>query len=168
MTVSSHPAGEHAGTDPSAPIRHTADSITSDALDELYVRLDAAEQEAEATATAAAHLTILMGKRSEKAERAAKKQRQRANIAESELRVLRSGLRANGADPTQIQNLWAQIRLRNRQWRDAKAVIARVHAALASFDDRGVMRIGGGNLDIPTAGEVLDTVRTALAEPKES
>ena len=45
---------------------------------------------------------------------------QRAEQAELELRVLRSGLRANGADPTQIQNLWAQIRLRNRQWRDAK------------------------------------------------
>lgn len=30
MTVTSSPAGEHAGT------RHTADSITSDALDELY------------------------------------------------------------------------------------------------------------------------------------
>lgn len=34
MTVTSSPAGEHAGT------RHTADSITSDALDELYQRLD--------------------------------------------------------------------------------------------------------------------------------
>jgi hypothetical protein len=44
----------------------------------------------------------------------------RAEQAELELRVLREGLRANGADPTQIQNLWAQIRLRNRQWRDAK------------------------------------------------
>lgn len=47
-----------------------------------------------------------------------------------------------------------------------QATLARVRAALASFDDRGVMRIGGGNLDIPTAGEVLTAVRTALnAQP---
>lgn len=43
-----------------------------------------------------------------------------ANNAATELRVLRAGLRANGADPTQIQNLWAQIRMRNRQWREEK------------------------------------------------
>ncbi|MFD4264060.1 hypothetical protein ACFWR9_42260 [Streptomyces sp. NPDC058534] len=48
----------------------------------------------------------------------------RARIAETELRVLRAGLRANGADPTQIQNLWAQIRLRNRQWREEKQRVA--------------------------------------------
>jgi hypothetical protein len=151
MTVTSSPAGEHAGT------RHTVDTITSDALDELYARLDAAEQETEATATAAAHLTILMGKRSEKAERAAEKQRQRANIAETELRILRTGLRANGADPTQLQNLWAQISLRNRQWRDAKAVIARVRD-LADRWDR----------DAPPPGNrPLTELRTALAEPKE-
>lgn len=44
----------------------------------------------------------------------------RATLAEGDVRTLRAGLRANGADPTQIQNLWAQIRLRNRQWREAK------------------------------------------------
>ncbi|MFJ8144663.1 hypothetical protein ACIQ6R_06260 [Streptomyces sp. NPDC096048] len=55
---------------------------------------------------------------------------QRADIAETELRVLRAGLRANGADPTQIQNLWAQIRLRNRQWRDAKGERDQAQAAL--------------------------------------
>jgi hypothetical protein len=36
VTVSSSPAGEHPGT----PGRHTADSITSDALDELYGEID--------------------------------------------------------------------------------------------------------------------------------
>ncbi|PNG17596.1 hypothetical protein [Streptomyces cahuitamycinicus] len=55
---------------------------------------------------------------------------QRANIFETELRVLRAGLRANGADPTQIQNLWAQIRLRNRQWRDAKRERDQAQAAI--------------------------------------
>ncbi|MFE0808183.1 hypothetical protein ACFW34_11955 [Streptomyces sp. NPDC058848] len=100
--------------------RHTVDSITSDQLDALYERVAKAEHEAEVSVAAAAQLTTLVGKRSEKAEKAAKSQRQRAKIAETELRVLRAGLRANGADPTQIQNLWAQISLRNRQWRDEK------------------------------------------------
>lgn len=98
----------------------TAETITSDQLNALYDRLAEAEQEADDSVAAAARLTTLVGKRSERAERAAEKQRRRADIAETELRVLRSGLRANGADPTQIQNLWAQIRLRNRQWREAE------------------------------------------------
>ncbi|WP_370667063.1 hypothetical protein [Streptomyces sp. IBSBF 2507] len=118
--------------------RHTVDTITSDALDALYDQLDAlyervtaAEHEADTSVAAAAQLTTLVGKRSEKAEKTAKTQRQRAEIAETELRVLRSGLRANGADPTQIQNLWAQIRLRNRQWREEKQRAERAEAALA-------------------------------------
>jgi len=44
----------------------------------------------------------------------------RASLAERELRTLRSGIRALGGDPTQVQNLWAQLRMRNRQWADAK------------------------------------------------
>jgi hypothetical protein len=111
--------------------RYTASTITDDVLDDLYERLRKAEQEADATVTAAAHLTTLVGKRAEKAERAAEKQRRRADIAENELRILRAGLRANGADPTQIQNLWAQIRLRNRQWREAKQRADRAEAAIA-------------------------------------
>ncbi|WP_405960782.1 hypothetical protein OG235_27855 [Streptomyces sp. NBC_00024] len=96
------------------------DDLTSNDLDALYDRLAQAEQEANDSVAAATRLTVLVGKRAEKAEKAAKNQRRRADIAETELRVLRAGLRANGADPTQIQNLWAQIRLRNRQWRDEK------------------------------------------------
>ncbi|CAM5237711.1 hypothetical protein [Streptomyces griseomycini] len=44
----------------------------------------------------------------------------RAKLAEGELRTLRTAVRALGGDPTQVQNLWAQLRLRNRQWADAK------------------------------------------------
>lgn len=44
----------------------------------------------------------------------------RAESAERDLRTLRAGLRAAGGDPTQIQNLWAQLRMRNRQWAEAK------------------------------------------------
>jgi hypothetical protein len=107
-------------TQPAADSRHTVDSITSDALDQLYADLAKAKQDADDAIRAAAHLTTLVGKRSERAEKAAKKQALRAKLAETELRTLRAGLRANGADPTQIQNLWAQISLRNRQWRDEK------------------------------------------------
>ncbi|MFB9558672.1 hypothetical protein [Streptomyces roseoviridis] len=115
------------------PARHTVDTITSDALDQLHARLAAAEQEADEAVAAAAHLTRLVGKRSEKAERNAKRQHLRADLAETELRTLRAGLRANGADPTQIQNLWAQIHLRNRQWREEKQRAERAEAAVATF-----------------------------------
>jgi polyhydroxyalkanoate synthesis regulator phasin len=40
VTVTSSPAGEHAGTNPSAPLRHTVDTLNSDALDELYDEID--------------------------------------------------------------------------------------------------------------------------------
>ncbi|MCJ0875657.1 hypothetical protein [Streptomyces sp. AP-93] len=109
-------------------------------VDRLRKCVEDAEQDAEEAVSAAAHFTRLIGKRSEKAERSAKKQRRRAKIAETELHVLRSGLRASGADPTQIQNLWAQIRLRNRQWREEKqradqagAALNAVHTELAAL-----------------------------------
>lgn len=100
--------------------RLTASTINDEQLDALYERLAKAEQEADASVAAAATLTALVGKRSERAERDAEKQARRAKIFETELRTLRAGLRANGADPTQLQNLWAQISLRNRQWREEK------------------------------------------------
>lgn len=50
---------------------------------------------------------------------------------------------------------------------DAEQRVARVHAALATFEGRGVLAIGATNFDIPTAGEVIAAVRTALDEPKE-
>ncbi|NUO42388.1 MAG: hypothetical protein HOV82_10150 [Streptomyces sp.] len=49
-------------------IRIPLDHLTSDALDALYERLDRAEQETTATATAAAHLTSLVLNRAERAE----------------------------------------------------------------------------------------------------
>ena len=115
--------------------RLTVDQINSDQLDHLYDRVAAAEQEADTSVAAAAHLAALVGKRSDRTEKAAKEQRQRADIAETELRTLRAGLRANGADPTQIQNLWAQISLRNRQWREEKQ-----HAAQTETERDGAYR----------------------------
>ncbi|WP_330349251.1 hypothetical protein [Streptomyces sp. NBC_00582] len=54
--------------------------------------------------------------------------RRRAENAETELRTLRTGIRALGGDPTTIQNLWAQLRLRNRQWRDTKRELEQAQA----------------------------------------
>lgn len=48
---------------------------------------------------------------------------------------------------------------------DAEQRLAAVHDTLAAFADRGVIRIGHTNLDIPTAGEVIDAVRAALDQP---
>ncbi len=45
----------------------------------------------------------------------------RADVAEAELTALRGGLREIDGDPTQVQNLYAQLALRNKQWREAKA-----------------------------------------------
>lgn len=68
----------------------------------------------------------------------------RAEIAETELRTLRSGIRALGGDPTQVQNLWAQLHMRNKQWVEAKRereqhadTIERVGAALDTAKARG-------------------------------
>lgn len=36
MTGPSNPRREHAGTNPPTPVRHTVDTLNSDALDELY------------------------------------------------------------------------------------------------------------------------------------
>lgn len=137
--------------------RYTADTINDDALTALYERVATAEQEAEDSVAAAARLTTLVGKRSERAERDAEKQRRRADIAETELRTLRAGLRANGADPTQLQNLWAQISLRNRQWRETKRELRLTRSML---DEEGG--------DVSLVDEMISTVGAAEAKEREA
>lgn len=143
--------------------RPSIDQLTSDQLDQLYARLATAEREADEAVAAAAHLARLVGKRSEKAERNAKKQHLRADLAEIELRTLRTGLRAIGADPTQIQNLWAQIHLRNRQWREEKQRAERAEATIerARVEEQEWRQyfLDGG--DAP-AGHALAMVRGVL------
>jgi len=56
-----------------------------------------------------------------KAQEKRDKHKQRAEIANTELETLRGGLREIGGDPTQVQNLYAQLSLRGRQWQEAKA-----------------------------------------------
>lgn len=91
--------------------------------------------------------------------------RRRAETAETELRVLRAGLRANGADPTQIQNLWAQIRLRNRQWRDAKRERDEAQAAIKRVREVTARRLADDECSEPERRgyhSALADVRRAL------
>ncbi|MFJ4712697.1 hypothetical protein [Streptomyces sp. NPDC088785] len=106
-----------------------------------------------------------------------------AEHAATELRVLRAGLRANGADPTQIQNLWAQIRLRNRQWRDAKVRAAQAEELLSiahetsNRAETALNRVRGLAAQWARAGQdptaCIDTdaaaraLAAAVADPKE-
>lgn len=83
--------------------------------------------------------------------------RERAESAETELRTLRCGLRAAGADPTQIQNLWAQLRVRNRQWAEAKR---EARAFRAMLDDEGG--------DVALVDEMLATVDKSEARAREA
>ncbi|MFF7534896.1 hypothetical protein ACFZB2_38290 [Streptomyces bobili] len=83
--------------------------------------------------------------------------RRRAQIAETELRTLRAGLRANGADPTQLQNLWAQISLRNRQWRETKRELRLT---------RSMLEEEGG--DVSVVDEIIGTVGKAEREAREA
>ena len=49
--------------------------------------------------------------------------------AQAELDTLREGLRNVGADPTNLQNLQAQLSSRTRQWKDATAELEQLRAA---------------------------------------
>ncbi|MER6778480.1 MULTISPECIES: hypothetical protein [unclassified Streptomyces] len=146
------------------PARIPLEDLTIEALDELYARLAKAEGDAEDAIAAAASLTTLVGRRAERAEKAAKAERGRADIAQIELRTLRAGLRANGADPTQLQNLWAQISLRNRQWRAEKQRVKQAEAAIARA--RAELDRWALNTLMPQTARALDDLRTAL-EPQE-
>ncbi|MGW3166958.1 hypothetical protein ACWC9Q_29690 [Streptomyces sp. NPDC001142] len=97
----------------------------------------------------------------DQAQRAADAER-RADAAHAELRTLRAGIRSLGGDPTTIQNLWAQLRMRTRQWREAKAALDRVWAlhrdAYAGTGETGTSCTAGcGTWPCPTL--------TALDEP---
>ncbi|MGY1500827.1 hypothetical protein ACW4TU_30320 [Streptomyces sp. QTS52] len=83
--------------------------------------------------------------------------RRRAKTAERDLRTLRTGLRAAGGDPTQIQNLWAQLRLRNRQWAEAKR---EAKVTLSMLEEEGG--------DVRLVDEMLATVANAEARARET
>lgn len=91
------------------------------------------------------------------AEQAAEEQRERARIAEGELRMLRTGIRALGGDPTTIQNLWAQLHLRNRQWAEAKREVRLT---------RSMLEEEGG--DVSVVDEMIATVTKAEQEVREA
>lgn len=60
------------------------------------------------------------------------KAKQQARIAGAELEALRGGLREIGGDPTQVQNLYAQLTSRTRQWKAAEAASETNDAAWGS------------------------------------
>lgn len=152
MTVSSHPAGEHASTDPSAPIRHTVDTLNSDALDELYDDRDRLQ----------AQLSDMTRDRNrwkwyrDDAERRVRVQRARAEAAETALVALRK------EQDEYEENVVGDLNEANtdlaRQAARAEAAIARVRKAAAhSF------MAGPNAVDVVRVADVL----AALDEPKE-
>ncbi|WP_370743402.1 hypothetical protein, partial [Streptomyces sp. LUP47B] len=95
--------------------------------------------------------------REEAAEQDAEEQRAGRESALRDLRTLRAGIRAAGGDPTTIQNLWAQLRLRNRQWAEAKR-----EARLT----RSMLEAEGG--DVALVDEMTATVAKAEGEAREA
>jgi hypothetical protein len=56
-------------------------------------------------------------------------------FAQLELDTLREGLRNIGVDPTNVQNLQAQLTSRTRQWRDATAELEQLRAGLTAIGE---------------------------------
>ncbi|MFJ2780251.1 hypothetical protein [Kitasatospora sp. NPDC087315] len=54
-------------------------------------------------------------------DKTARKAKLRTDIADAELATLRTAVRDLGGGPVQVQNLYAQLNLRTRQWTEAKA-----------------------------------------------
>lgn len=119
--------------------RHTVDSINSDQLDQLYERAERAEAAVAAVAVKATEWQKL------------------APADDWGNTPQDTVLADTGRYLLALMGVAA-----------TNGPLARVQTALASFDGRGVITPDGGNLDIPTVGEVLDAVRTALTEPDRS
>lgn len=70
-------------------------------------------------------------RKSDKAVAAVRSAHLRAEIAEAELAALRGGVREWGADPKNLQNMYAQLSMRTKQWRETKAELAAAQATVA-------------------------------------
>lgn len=101
--------------------------VIATAINDTPVRLGGPEGAADLIATIAVRVAAYVGREVlPPPDQETKALRLRAEIAETELRTLRAGIRSLGGDPTTIQNLWAQLRMRNRQWMEAKDANTRV------------------------------------------
>ncbi|WP_086773247.1 hypothetical protein [Streptomyces bobili] len=113
--------------------------VIASAIQDTPIRLGGPEGTADLTATIAVRVAAYVGREVlPPPDAETKKLRLRADIAEAELRTLRAGIRSLGGDPTTIQNLWAQISLRNRQWkaaRDANTRVRLVACDPGSYED---------------------------------
>jgi DNA repair ATPase RecN len=70
-------------------------------------------------------------RKSDKAIKGVRSAHTRAEIAEAELAALRGGIREWGADPTNLQNMYAQLSSRTRQWKETKSELAATQALIA-------------------------------------
>lgn len=110
-------------------LRHIADRDAYKGwMDEQAERASRAEQELAAVRATLETLTAQSATALVKRDQA----KQRARIAEAELEALRGGLREIGGDPTQVQNLYAQLSSRTRQWKELQAEQAVNDAAWGS------------------------------------
>lgn len=122
------------------------DQLTSDRLDALHRRIDTLEHVAAGNKR---HVQVMYAESQQaraeltQSENARDHLRRTVKIFAAELRTLRCGIRALGGDPTQIQNLWAQISLRNRQWREEKQRAKRTEAALIRIRDAAALHRQG-------------------------
>lgn len=99
-------------------LRHVADRDAYKGwMEEQGERANRAEQELATVRTALETLTAQSATALAKRDKA----KQRARIAEAELETLRGGLREIGGDPTQVQNLYAQLASRTQQWKELQA-----------------------------------------------
>lgn len=73
-------------------------------------------------------------RKSNKAVAGVRSAHRRAEIAEAELAALRGGVREWGADPTNLQNMYAQLASRTRQWKATEAERDAARDALARVE----------------------------------
>lgn len=73
-------------------------------------------------------------RRADKAVAAVRSAHTRAEIAEAELAALRGGVREWGADPKNLQNMYAQLSSRTQQWRETKAELAATAATISRVE----------------------------------
>ncbi|MEX3206044.1 hypothetical protein [Streptomyces acidiscabies] len=100
--------------------------VIATTIHDTPVRLGSPQGAADLAATIAVHVAAYIGREVlPPPDEETKALRLRAEIAEAELATLRGGIRECGGNPTQVQNLYAQLNLRNRQWVETKAAVAR-------------------------------------------
>lgn len=101
--------------------------VIAAAMQETPITLGSPQGSADLTATIAVRVAAYVGREVlPPPDEETKALRLRAKIAETELATLRGGIRELGGNPTEVQNLYAQLRLRTNQWKAARDACTRV------------------------------------------